>query len=179
MVNMGRILKEARLKNGMTLEDLSGKCGYSKALISRIENDSVSPSLESLTKIAESLNVGVAAIFAYIEGCEPLVLKKERRNKLTAVKGKYEIEPLTSGSAVRMMRPMLVSLENGAETGGSDVREGDKFLHVLSGKAEVCVGERTYALRAGDSIYFKSMIPHKFRGGAKGKTVSVTVTHLP
>ena len=179
MVNMGRILKEARLKKEMTLQDVSGKCGYSKALISRIENNSVSPSLESLTKIAEALNVGVAEIFAFIESDEPLILKKEKRNKLALVKGRYEIELLTNGSAVRMMRPMLFSLENGAEASGRNIREGDKFLHVLSGKAEVIVGERAYVLKTGDSIYFKSMIPHKFRGVAKGKTVSLTVTYLP
>ncbi len=179
MLNMGRILKEARLKKEMTLEDLSGKCGYSKALISRIENDSVSPSLESLTKIAESLNVGVADIFAFIESDKPLILKKEKRTKLRIIKGKYEIELLTSGGAVRMMRPMLVSLENSAESSVQDTRESDKFLHVLAGKTEVTVGERAYTLNAGDSIYFKSMIPHKFRGVGKGKAVSLTVSYLP
>ena len=179
MLNIGGILKENRLKKEMTLADLSEKCGYSKALISRIENDSVSPSLESLTKIAETLGLGLSEIFAFIQSDEPLILKRKKRDRFSVARGKYEFELLTTGSAVRTMQPMLISLNSGAEAKGTDARDGDKFLHVVTGKAEVAVGKHVYVLNAGDSIYFKSMIPHKFRGIGRGTTVSLSVTHLP
>jgi len=176
-LNIGKVLKEARQKKELTLENLSGKCGYSKALISRIENDSVSPSLESLTKIAEALDLRLFDIFASVASDEPLVLKKGERDRFVVAKGEYEIEFLTS--AARMMQPTLVFLNGGAEARGRDVHNGDKFLHVMTGKTEVTVGERAYILKAGDTIYFKSMIPHKLRGVGKAQAVSLAVTYVP
>ena len=47
-VNIGERLKKVRLERGYTLKDVAAKSGYSKALISRIENGNVSPSINSL-----------------------------------------------------------------------------------------------------------------------------------
>lgn len=180
MLKMGGVLKNARLGKGMTLEDLSSRCGYSKALISRIENDSVSPSISSLTKISQALSLKLYDIFAEIEVEDPLVLKKGAREKFWAPNGKYEMEFLTTGSSKKMMQPLLLSLESGSETpGGFISHQGEKFLLVLKGMLDVVVGEEKHVLKAGDSIHFKSTIPHRFANKGKTKSVSVAVTYPP
>jgi transcriptional regulator with XRE-family HTH domain len=176
---MGGVLKKARVGKGMTLEDLSSMCGYSKALISRIENDSVSPSISSLTKISQALNLKLYDIFAEIEE-DPLILRKDARETFWVPSGKYEMEFLSTGSSKKMMQPLLLSLESGAETpGGSISHQGEKFVLVLKGALEVVVGEKKHMLKTGDSIYFKSTIPHSFANRGKAKSVSVTVTYPP
>lgn len=164
----------------MTLENLSSKCGYSKALISRIENNSVSPSIASLTKISETLDLKLYDIFANVDVDEPTILKNEERQKFSIRDGRFEIEFLTAGQPGKMMQPLLVSLESGADSGkGADPHNGEEFLLVLEGKAEILVGENRYVLKRGDSIYFKSSIPHRYRSLGKGKTVSLAVTYPP
>ena len=56
-VNIGGRLKKARHEKGFTLKVVAEKSGYSKALISRIENGNVSPSINSLLKIASALEI--------------------------------------------------------------------------------------------------------------------------
>lgn len=180
MLKIGSVLKQTRLEKGMTLEDLSSKCGYSKALISRIENNSVSPSIASLTKISETLDLKLYDIFANVDVDEPAILRNEERQKFSIQDGKSEIEFLTTSLPSKMMQPLLVSLESGADSGkGTNLHNGEEFLLVLKGQAEILVGENRYVLRQGDSIYFKSSIPHRFRSIGKGKTVSLAITYPP
>ncbi len=180
MLKMGGILKKARLEKGMTLENLSSRCGYSKALISRIENNSVSPSISSLTKISQALSLKLYDIFAEVDVDDPLILKKGDREQFWVPNGKYEMEFLTTGSSKKMMQPLLLSLESGAETpGGFISHKGEKFVLVLGGALEVVVGDEAHALKPGDSIHFRSTIPHRFANRGKTTSVSVTITYPP
>lgn len=180
LIKMGRILKRARLESGMTLENLSSTCGYSKALISRIENDSVSPSIASLTKISQALKLKLYDIFAAVEVDDPLILRKSEREKFWVPNGRYEMEFLTMGSTTKMMQPLLVSLEKGAESASPlHSHKGETFLLVLEGKVKVAVGEREQVLKTGDSIHFKSTVQHKVTNIGKTKSVSVAVMHPP
>jgi HTH-type transcriptional regulator / antitoxin HipB len=51
---LGVLLEEARLKLGMTQEELAGKCGTNKAYISRIENNASDIRLSTLMKIIQT-----------------------------------------------------------------------------------------------------------------------------
>lgn len=50
---LGVLLEEARLKLGMTQEELAEKCGTNKSYISRIENNSSDIRLSTLMKIIQ------------------------------------------------------------------------------------------------------------------------------
>lgn len=50
---LGAMLLEARLKKGMTQEQLADKCGTNKAYISKVENDIKDVRLSTLQKIIE------------------------------------------------------------------------------------------------------------------------------
>jgi transcriptional regulator with XRE-family HTH domain len=180
MVRLGPALKKARLAKGMTLEVLSSKCGYSKALISRIENDSVSPSIESLAKISETLDVKIYDIFSAVEDDEPVILRKRDRQRFVLPKEGYEMELLSSGSSTKTMQPLLVSIDKGVSSRDGIVSHGgDKFVFVLDGTARVAVGEQQYVLTAGDSIYFKSTLPHEITSIGNKQSVSIVVMCPP
>jgi HTH-type transcriptional regulator/antitoxin HipB len=51
---LGVLLEEARLKLGMTQEQLAEKCGTNKSYISRIENNSSDIRLSTLMKIIQT-----------------------------------------------------------------------------------------------------------------------------
>lgn len=50
---LGALLEEARVKLGMTQEELAQKCGTNKSYISRIENNSSDIRLSTLMKIIQ------------------------------------------------------------------------------------------------------------------------------
>ena len=51
---LGVLLEQARLKLGMTQEDLAEKCGTNKSYISRIENNASDIRLSTLMKIIQT-----------------------------------------------------------------------------------------------------------------------------
>ncbi|OFY48576.1 MAG: transcriptional regulator [Bacteroidetes bacterium GWF2_41_31] len=51
--SLGVLLEEARIKLGMTQEELAEKCGTNKSYISRIENNSSDIRLSTLMKIIQ------------------------------------------------------------------------------------------------------------------------------
>jgi DNA-binding XRE family transcriptional regulator len=51
---VGSLLEQARMKCGMTQEDLATKCGTNKSYISRIENDASDIKLSTLIKIIKT-----------------------------------------------------------------------------------------------------------------------------
>jgi HTH-type transcriptional regulator/antitoxin HipB len=50
---LGALLEEARLKMGLTQEELAAKCGTNKSYISRIENNASDIRLSTLMKIIQ------------------------------------------------------------------------------------------------------------------------------
>lgn len=57
-------LKDIRKEKGLTQDDLAVAVGVKRAVISKYENGSISPSLDMLEKIAEALNVPVGSFLS-------------------------------------------------------------------------------------------------------------------
>jgi transcriptional regulator with XRE-family HTH domain len=53
---IGGRIREIRESRGLTLDSLAAKCGIAKPNLSRVENDRVTPTLETLQKIATALD---------------------------------------------------------------------------------------------------------------------------
>ncbi|RJP18025.1 MAG: XRE family transcriptional regulator [Candidatus Abyssobacteria bacterium SURF_5] len=179
MQKLGDFLKQARLSREMTLEELSEKCGYSKALISRVENNNVSPSITSLAQMAAALELKLYDVFASCDGDEPVIVRKDERRRFSQMDGRQDIEFLTNGAYAKKMQPLLISLNNGLNDNTCTGHKGEEFLHILQGKAEVVVNGARFILGAGDSIHFRSSSPHCYRGIGKGKTISLKVVSPP
>ncbi|NNG47562.1 MAG: helix-turn-helix transcriptional regulator, partial [Deltaproteobacteria bacterium] len=60
-VQVGEHIRKFRESQGLTLQHLAERTGFSAALISQIENRMVSPSLGTLVKIANAFDTSVSA----------------------------------------------------------------------------------------------------------------------
>ncbi|GAB4337960.1 MAG: cupin domain-containing protein [Candidatus Abyssubacteria bacterium] len=177
---LGPTLKKARLDKGYTLEDVASQSGYSKALISRIENNNVSPSIESLTKIAGVLGLALHDIFASIPLEDPIILRKGDRTRFKVKGGDFDMEFLVPNPHTVSMLAMLYTGDPGAHsTHGMGAHPGQEWAIIIKGKVEVTVGQRNLLLKEGDSIYFNSNIPHKYINVGRGPAEGVAVTIPP
>ena len=59
-----RLLKEERKAQGISMEDLAAKAGLSQSMISLLERDLRNPTLDTLLRIADTLDVDLAKILA-------------------------------------------------------------------------------------------------------------------
>ena len=59
---IGRNIQKIRKKHGMTLDILSEKSGVSKAMLSQIESEKVNPTIATVWKIAQGLDVDISSL---------------------------------------------------------------------------------------------------------------------
>ncbi len=179
-VNIGERLKKVRIEKGYTLKDVAAESGYSKALISRIENGNVSPSINSLLKISAALDIKPYDLFLPSEEAGPMVVLKGDRKKAEIDGGKVEVEFLTDQTEEKKIEPLLITVERGASTGSEfGGHSGEIWTMLLKGRMELTLADDTHTLEEGDCAYFKASIPHNFKSVGRGKATAFCVITPP
>ena len=82
-INIGEKIKELRKEKGLSIAELANRSELSQGLISQIERNMVTPSIVSLWKIAQSLQVSVGYFFDEEpkDITNPVVKKNQRKRK--------------------------------------------------------------------------------------------------
>ena len=57
LMNLGARIKEIRLKKNLTQNDLAIQCNFEKASMSRIESGKANPTIKTLLRISQALDV--------------------------------------------------------------------------------------------------------------------------
>jgi transcriptional regulator with XRE-family HTH domain len=167
-IPVGERIKVLREEKGLSLKEMGDLTGFSTALLSQLENHLISPSLGTMIKLANALEIKVGALLGETHE-EPftLVRKDERKNisrfaSKDGVKYGYAYESLGYDKKNRQMEPFIITLEPATvKNAKPSAHEGEEFLFVLEGEMEVTLGNHTDILYPGDSIYYDSTIPHR------------------
>lgn len=153
-ITIGSKLRDLRLKNGLTQEELADRAELSKGFISQLENDLTSPSIATLIDILTLLGSSLSSFFAgYDDEAQLVFTPNDYFEKETDDSKVTWIVPTAQKNA---MEPIIVELQAGASTDADIPHEGEEFGYVLQGKVKVVVGNRTEYACAGDSFYFSS-----------------------
>ncbi|GAB6063712.1 cupin domain-containing protein [Deferrisoma palaeochoriense] len=160
---LGKKLREARRARGYSLEELARRTGFSKSFLSQIENDKNSPSIASLKKITQALGVSIGDMFTEDRDEQVYFLKRSDRVPYEVVKDKVIFEFGASKVPNRKMEVIFFTLLPGGESEGEYSHEGEEFGTVLEGTLLFELGGKEYRMEPGDSIYFTSSIPHRWR----------------
>lgn len=157
-MKLGQRLKRIRVHKDLTLRQLAQRSGLTISFLSQMERGLVSPSVESLRKLGESLGVKVGSFFDEDEGQELALIRKGQRRRAINAKTRAAVETLASGLLNIRIEPRLLILEGGGtiseEVNG---RTTEAFGFVLDGKVEIVHGkEERVVMERGDSIYLKS-----------------------
>jgi len=168
-------IHEIRKNKGLTLAQLGNATGFSKGLLSRIENNQVSPPIATLSKIARGLEVPIGIFFEEdevdYEGYA-VTYKNERKHVIRrGTKTGFTYHSLTSLKSRHLIEPFIVRypvIEK--EPTKLFDHPGEEFLLVLKGEMELVYGKEKIRLKAGDAIHFDPATPH--RGQNTGKQES-------
>jgi transcriptional regulator with XRE-family HTH domain len=186
-LKLGEKVRALRAGSGMGLEALAGKVGVPAALLRQIEAGEIHPTVATLLRIGRAFGVGLEAFFAEegeahrIEIIRKGARTKVRRSRLDgATPLSYSYEALVASFQGKHMQPFLCEFDVRV---GRKIEplshEGEEFHYVLSGGLEFTAGGRTYALGAGDSLYFDATIPHALRARGRTRARTVAVVSSP
>lgn len=170
-MKLGHKIRELRKEQKLSMQELAQQAGVSVGLISQMERDLTTPSVETLWNVAKALRVHINYFFDEYEEKNPVIRRNERK-QIVLPDSKVTYELLTS--LEHKMEMMLVRIEPGL-CGPEDMttHEGEECGYVLQGTLKVKWGSKEYILHEGDSIYLDSSIPHRYIN--IGDTTSVSI----
>lgn len=159
---MGGRLRTIRRRRQATLRAVADRAGISESFLSQVERGVASPSVASLQRIAGALNVSVADLFEP-DGfrSQPRVLRKESRPMLAL--GTRGRKFLLTPRPLENLEIFIGELQPGGATAESPYMHGDseELVLVLSGTVELQLEDRVFELGPGDSIDYRSSVPHR------------------
>jgi len=171
---VGAEIRRARLAQGRTLKTLAADAGISHPFLSQLERGLARPSMATLDRIAKALgttqvNLMLAAQtpaspathvsdvpdgVQVVRADEGLVIPQTREHE-----GFSRL--LVAGAAAFYPQEQVMSR---TEFDNFYRHEQDEWVHVISGSIQIDLGgERTVELHAGDSLYYRGGIPHRWR----------------
>jgi transcriptional regulator with XRE-family HTH domain len=163
---LGNTIRKLRLEHNLTIANVAELAGISRGMLSKIENNLASTSLETLEQLANALGVTLAKLFQNYNlprGAAQLVKKNEGMEVVrrgTNVGHTYQLLAYDQGPH-KTFEPFLISLEDSLEQFPAFEHPGTEFIHMLEGSLEYRVGEETFVLNSGDSLTFRGEIPHR------------------
>ncbi|MHA2940421.1 cupin domain-containing protein [Vibrio sp. RC27] len=166
-MDVGKQLKTIRTMKGFSQRELAKQSGVTNAMISQIEKNMVNPSIGSLKKILEPLSVSMGEFFTdEIEAEDKIFFTAD---ELVDIGDKVISMLLVGGTkSSRKLALMREVFPPGSDTGIDEIQhEGEEAGIILRGEIEVIVGNQSKILKAGDSYYFKTQQPHRFRNIGK------------
>jgi transcriptional regulator with XRE-family HTH domain len=161
---IGHQVRALRIASGASGGELAINSGISRSMLSRIERGLVSPSVETLDRIANGLGVPVSRFFSdqtrrtdfsHVPAGKGILV-----DRVGAVAG-YRYELLghqLSGNLY--VEPYLVTLLPEAQPYVTFQHPGVKFLHLLTGRVTYRYGAKVVKLAPGDSLQFDATALH-------------------
>lgn len=177
MITIGNKLKVLREDARLSLRDLGERAGLSASFLSQLELGQVSPSIASLENIASILNVNITYFFDAPARPDSVVMRKDERKKIFSQTSKAVIQPLAHELSKKKIEPFMLTLDSRGESGEHlySSHHGEEFGIVTMGRVKFILEDKEYILEDGDSVYFNSKKPHKWKNVGRKKAVIILV----
>lgn len=175
-MNLGNRIKQRRVLLQLTQQELANRCELTKGYISQLENDSVSPSLETLEIILDVLGISLSDFFKEVEDTKIVFTKEEQYKKEF---DNYVQTWLVPTAQEHQMEPIYVELKEDGETFHDYPHAGEEFGYVIEGEILVVYADKSYVCKAGESFYFLANTNHYIKNNSKKGSKVIWVSNPP
>ncbi|MDP9147966.1 MAG: cupin domain-containing protein [Acidobacteriota bacterium] len=163
----GLRFRRLRTTRGLSLAQVARATRVSVGFLSALERGQMRSSIATLRRIARFYRTNILSLFDAAED-NPRLVRRAQRKILETTPG-VRMELLAWGHTA--MEPHLFRVQPGGGSGESYEHEGEEFLHVLRGTFEIWLrGGEHYLLKPGDSLYFDSSTPHRWKNPGRTET---------
>ena len=162
----GGKLRAVRERKNITLKEVARLAGVSESLVSQIERNKVSPSIDTLLTLADVLDIDHEYLFSDYKMNKQVSILRAGRGSTLAL-NQVTLRQLSKTAAVpddHDIEAFMLEIEVNAQKGDLDYgHAGREFGVILDGQGELVYGTETYVLDTGDSVSFSSDIPHTLK----------------
>lgn len=159
-MEIGSKIKELRMKNGLTQEELADRSELSKGFISQLENDVTSPSISTLEDILQCLGMTLSEFFAEVPQPPQIVFGEEDYFEKEDAELQTFTQWIIPNAQKNRMEPIRMQIRPGGQAYPDNPHEGEEFGYVLKGEITIVLGREQYRARAGESFYYTADKEH-------------------
>ena len=171
---IGAHLRQLRARRKLSLAHVAQAVGISVGFLSALERSQMSGSVGTLRKLARFYKTNILEFYD-ASGASRQVRPAER--KVLEAGAGVRMELLAWGNTV--MEPHLFRVAPDAGSGDPYTHEGEEFIYVLRGDLEINLNGEAYRLKTGDSFYFESATPHRWKNPGRKETWLLWVNTPP
>jgi len=183
--HISRRLRDLRSRNGLTLQELASQSGVSRSMISLIERGASSPTATILDKLAASLGVTLATLFAEEKRADAAALSR-RSSQLTwhdpgSGYLRRNLSPPAFDSPIELVEVTMPPQAYIAYDSAFRRAETHQQIWVLAGTVEIVINTATHVLSKGDCLAMVLDGPIAFRnaGSRESRHLAALVTGRP
>lgn len=161
-IDVASRLRQLRTERNKSMRALARASGLSTNALSMIERGRTSPSVSTLYKIADALEVPITAFFREEPQRQEIVFcKASERPKVKFPHGLWE--GLGGEYFIGHVEPFLLSLEPGGSSGPFGmIHTGHEFVMCMEGRIQYEIEDEQFTLEPGDSLIFAAQLRHKW-----------------
>jgi transcriptional regulator with XRE-family HTH domain/transposase-like protein len=172
----GQRFRRLRARRGLSLAQVARATGVSVGFLSSLERGQMRSSVATLRRIAKFYGTNILSLFE-TAGENPRLVRPAQRKILETDAG-VRMELLAWGNTA--MEPHLFRIKPRGGSGEPSAHEGQEFLYILRGAFEIWLGDNEhYRLKTGDTLYFESSTPHRWRNPGRAETWLLWVNTPP
>ena len=174
---LGRRIRMLRISAGLTLKELEQRGSISATHVSEIERGKASPTVGALGRIARALGVRPALLLEPVFLGEVAITRARERHGRGVQAGGATLDPVTEPSQRTQLSVHIMTVPAAREPGLTHVHEGEEWVMVLSGTAEIRIEGEDHTLREGDSLHFRAHRTHAYSCTGPGPAVLLVASY--
>lgn len=172
-------LKNIRKVKGYSYDQLASLTGVSKGMLSQIEKGESSPTVNTLWKIANGLQVSFSSL---VEESKPAVsiVRLADKAAVTEENQLLNVFPFFLFDALKKFEIYYMELKPGCiHSSEQHLGNVEEYILVCSGEATISIDNEKYVVGKGDSLRFLANIPHTYANHTTETTSCYLIMYYP
>jgi XRE family transcriptional regulator, regulator of sulfur utilization len=162
---LGQTIQRLRKAYNLSLSELAEQSGVAKSIISQIERNETNPTLATIWRLSQALDISIERVLSVGEDT-PFLDKTSRTDTpiLVSEDGKFRLAIIGWIKTVEWLQWYTVTADPGGVLDSEGHQRGSiEHLSILSGEFDVEVGDITQRGKAGDTLRYRCDRPHTVR----------------
>ncbi|MDX9801701.1 MAG: XRE family transcriptional regulator [Spirochaetia bacterium] len=180
--SFGEKIRTVRERRQITLRQVAEAVSISESMVSQIERNKVSPSIDTLLSVAQYLGIDIDYLFSdYKKSGKVIITRKNKGNILKSDSATYsQLCSIPGTDNTSPVEAVWLEIESGKEKGNIEYgHRGSEIGIIIKGEGCLIHGTEQYSLFEGDSISFSSDIPHILRNTGKETLKAIWILSPP
>ncbi len=165
-MDIGSRIRELRLENNLTQEELANRVELTKGYISQLENNLTSPSINTLLDILEVLGTNISDFFD-MKKEEKVVFKEEEFFEKNNNDLHHKISWIVPNALKYEMEPIIIEIEPFGKSVIDDPHSGEEFGYVLEGEINLVLNKKKHKVLRGETFYYMANVEHYLENNSK------------